>query len=281
MGRVRITGLVVAMLLLVPATAGAQSAADLERAESLVAAGQYDEARAILAALEKVDAAPALRARSLLLRARLAPDPFAAEKDYLAVVLGHPGTPEAAAALLALGQGLLAAGDIDRAISYLQRLDTDYPGSAEHPIGLLWLARAHRADGDLAQACRAARAGTRVVAADAELSALLALEESATCKPAEAAPPEPTPAPAPTPSGAYAVQSGAFRQRQGAEALAARLRRAGHEPRLVYVAGSQLLRVRVRRFQNAKAADALAQSLRKAGFAAIVVNDVARERTEP
>ncbi|HEX6939739.1 MAG TPA: SPOR domain-containing protein [Longimicrobiales bacterium] len=263
---------------------------ELDRVESLINAGEYAAARAAIeewwrAAEDGRDAAAEARARAHLLRARLTPDPRTAERDYLAVALGHPTSSHAAQALLSLGQGLLATGDIARAALYLKRLVDDYPTSPLRPIGQLWLVRTLRIDGATAAACTHARAGTT----DAAIAALLRREEAMVCPRLAAGSaagdgatsPDRAPradAAAPTPAGRFAVQSGAFRQTRGAHDLADRLRRAGYEPRLVYVPGSSLLRVRLGRFANAAAANALAARLRAAGFAAVVVRDANRER---
>jgi len=290
----RLTAAILAALVLAVAPAVAQQA-ELDRVEALITAGEYAAARSAIqewwAAVEGGRNVPAeVRARAHLLRARLAPDPRSAERDYLAVALGHPTTPYAPPALLALGQGLLASGDISRAVSYLKRLVDDYPASSLRPVGLLWLARARHLDGDVAGACTAARSA--LATADANLVGLLRREEQAACPLADAraqAEPRAQPAdstaraadrdlPAEDPQGRFAVQSGAFRQREGADALAGRLRSAGYEPRLVFVPGSQLLRVRIGRFASFADAEAVAARLRSAGFAAVVVNDARQER---
>lgn len=288
----RLTAALLAGIMLFAAPAIAQEA-ELDRIEALILAGEYAAARSAIqewwGAVEGGRNVPAeARARAHLLRASLAPDLRSAERDYLAVALGHPTTPYAPRALLALGQGFLASGDIARAVSYLTRLVDDYPGSSLRPVGLLWLARARRLDGDAPGACTAARGG--LATADGDLASLLRREEQAACPPAtrDQAAPRAQPAdstaatdrglPATDPQGRFAVQSGAFRQLEGAEALARRLRAAGYEPRLVYVPGSQLLRVRIGRFSSFAAAEAVAVRLRSAGFAAVVVNDARQER---
>lgn len=166
-----------------PAQLSPQDAA-LDSVEALLDEGRYPEARTALATLldGPSDLTPAARARSLLLRASLQGDPRAAESDYLAVVLGHPTTPDAAEALLRLGQALLATGDPSRAAGYLQRLVADYPGYPLRGVALLWLARAHLANGDRNQACQAARAGLAMAGGDGDLSALLELEQAGSCR---------------------------------------------------------------------------------------------------
>lgn len=290
----------------------------LPRVDSLLAAGQYDQARADLdrwwSAREEFDVPGTDRARGLMLRARLAGDIGAAEPDYLAVVLGYPTSEYAPEALLRLGQGLLAAGEPVRAAGYLQRLTTDYPGRPQRTPGLLWLARANTAARRTAAACNAARDGLRA-ASDADMVAMLRLEEAAACAvgsaadapagrpvatPAPARPAPATPAngangadgpvrePAPRESaapaddvadGRYAAQAGAFRYRQGASDLMERLEAAGFEPRTVVVPANGLLRVRVGRLASAQDAARLVARLKGRGFDAYVVGDVRTERT--
>ncbi|HEX7050619.1 MAG TPA: SPOR domain-containing protein [Longimicrobiales bacterium] len=270
------------LVLLGIATAARAQETPVDRAEALVATGKYAEARTLLEQWWKdadggLHAEPAVRARALLLRARLTPDPDSAADDYLAVILGYPTTPEAAQALLYLGQGLLATGEVSRAIGYLSRLASDYPGNAHRATGFLWLARAQRAAGNPAAACAAANHGLRLASREPDLLALLRTEKDATCT-AAATDTMPPATGAPAPLGPFTVQTGAFREPGGAHALAERLRQAGYEPRLVYIPGSRLLRVRVGRFSDANAAEEQAARLHAAGFAAIVVADAAKER---
>ncbi len=276
----------------------------LDEVAQLALGGQYSRARQAVDAWWKAtpNPSPSDAVRAHLLRGRLAVDPDSAEADYLAIVLGFPTQPQAAEALLRLGQLLVLKGEAQRAQGYLQRLVADYPGSEFHGPGLLWLARAYNTDGRKAQACSTARTGLRDAGSDADLSSLLQLEEASSCRvgdgsaapqnaparpqpaPArqEPAPARPEPAPAkPTADaaqqGRFAVQVGAFRQRSGAEALAARLRKAGHTPRLVLVPNSGLLRVRVGQFPTDQDAADLVRRLKAQGFPAVVVGDANRE----
>ncbi len=277
-----------ALALALPGTAVAQRT--LEDVEALIQVGRYEEARAAIDAWWERPGNPDAAAvvRGHMLRARLTLDPAEAEADYLAIVLGHPANPAAAEALLRLGQALLLRGEVHRAQGYLQRLVADYPGSPRHGPGTLWLARSYNASDRHQAACRIARRGIAETS-DPNLAALLRLEEAASCRltaeAPEAAPETPEPAPdtpEPTeeaePAGNFAVQAGAFRQQEGAEALAERLRQAGHRPRLVRVPNSQLLRVRLGRFASAQDAGRLVRTLEAEGFSAIVVADAHRER---
>jgi cell division septation protein DedD len=313
-----------------PAIATASAAAQspgLDRADSLIAAAAYDQARAVVqewwAGRDATSAPGAERARALMLRARLAPDPASAESDYLAIVLGYPASPQAPQALLRLGQGLLISNEAARAAGYLQRLVIDYPGRAERTHGLLWLARASYAARQTDAACQAAREGLRD-SRDPDMIAMLRVEEAGSCSPdatrpsglaqrpsadppaaeqRQAAPPpasaQPVAAPplarppvvtppvgiptttapvTPAATGRWAVQTGAFRYQQGVDDLVARLRRAGHDPRVALVPANDLIRVRLGRFETAADAARLVARLKTDGFDAVVVADADRER---
>lgn len=276
--------LLLAALLAIPGDALAQER-ELDRAETLIADGDYERARAEIAAWwEKVDAghpAPGpQRARALLLRARLEPDPKIAELDYLTLVLTYPTAPEAPEALLRLGQGLLATGDSARASAYLERLVNDHPSSPQRSVGAAWLARVRQADGTHETLAAGTEPGRRT---STEPDQRAGTEPSgrrvdATANTAAGATAEMEAGDPAHADGRFAVQSGAFRQRQGALELAERLRRAGHEPRLVGLPGSSLVRVRVGRFADRDSARALARRLIADGFEAFVVADAEREQ---
>ena len=295
---------VAAILALAPVTTANGQVPTLDRVDSLVTAGQYDTARVILdrwwSARDEVDVPGSDMARALMLRAQLAPDLDAAEPDYLSIVLGYPTSDYAPEALLRLGQGLLAEGDATRAAAYLERLVADYPGRRQRTPALLWLARANTAARRPGAACSAAREGLQATN-DPDLRAMLQVEAGASCAvrtgPAPVEQTEPRAEPrqqaaapgdtrpgtetSPQPSattGEFAVQAGAFRYRESAEALMDRLREAGHEPRLVRVPTSSLLRVRVGRFADREEAEALMTTLGDGGFDALVVSNADEER---
>ncbi|MBW3553242.1 MAG: SPOR domain-containing protein [Gemmatimonadetes bacterium] len=287
------------LLSLLPGPAAAQ-APGLDRVDSLLAAGQYDVARSTLeqwwSAREAFDVPGSDRVRAMMLRARLQTDPAAAETDYLGVIIGHPTSPHAPEALLRLGQSLLVSGQAARAAGYLQRLAADYPGRPQRTLGMLWLARAQNAARHPVAACRAAREGLADAGAHPDLAAMLRIEEAAACaiassartppgETAEQRPEQPEPRRAPAepiaaaPTGDYAVQSGAFRFREGADALLARLRNAGFDARAVVVPRNALLRIRVGRFTSAAEAAEVMRAMKRAGFDAVVVSDAAQERS--
>jgi cell division protein FtsN len=221
----------------------------------------------------------------------------------MSVVLSYPRTDAAPEALLRLGQVLVAVAIADsdtltarRATDYLSRLVDDYPTSEQRPLGMLWLARAHEVAGSHADACTVTRAALRDDIQDPVLASLFETERDAACaaalgvEPAARAetPPARSEAERPPPTAArdsappaqverFAVQAAAVRNLQGAEALAARLRRAGFDPRIVQVEGSSLHRVRMGRFANTAPAAQLSRQVRQAGFDAVVVTDAHRE----
>ncbi len=177
-----------------------QQARQLERADSLLVAGQYELARTALADWQRnnprdANVEPAVRSRALYLSARLTTKAADAREQYLALVLSYPTAREAPDALLRLGQGLLAADQPSRAVGYLERLVNDYPTAANRAQALLWLARAQLASGNAGTACATAGAALKAGLADADVTALLQEEEKTACS---APPRNATPAPRPS-----------------------------------------------------------------------------------
>jgi cell division protein FtsN len=167
------------------ATGHAQDTA-LDRVQNLINTGRFTEARNTLEQWERgagdarSSATTADRARALFLRGVLSTDPKDAEDAFVGVVLSYPSSAVAPAALLRLGQGLLAAGDARRAVAYLERLRSDYPGARERETGWLWLARAQHASGAATAACATAREGF-AAASTANMRTLLELERDNVC----------------------------------------------------------------------------------------------------
>lgn len=354
---IRFAPLLGLLFLLAATPAAFAQDSTLDRVQNLVATGRFTDARNTLAEWERRFADPrsnasaADRARALYLRGTLAGDPKEAEEAFVAVVLSYPSSAVAPGALLRLGQGLLTAGEPRRAVAYLERLISDYPGTPQRETGWVWLARAQFAAGSATAACTTARSGIDAVT-DANLRTLIELERDQACgrvgaqaavdapapdrgailpgeptadpepvgvpaaptpwpgtdptvmpgepaaDPEPSSPPPPTrtaPAPprdtpthdaqpttptAPTTrlSGDFAVQSAAFRERSSAEVVAGHLRDRGFDARVTRVANSELHRVRVGAFATSADAAAIAYLIRDAGYAAIIVNDVQRER---
>lgn len=310
-------GALIALVVLLaggPAGAAAQSG-DLDRVDALLAAGRLTEARTTLDRWFAANPAGARgagtedRARARLLEGRLTPDVGEAEEAYRSVVLSYPRTRAAPEAMLRLGQVLVAVAMADadsaaarRAVEYLGRLVDDYPGSEHRTLGMLWLARAHEVAGDHASACSVTRDALLGGIADPVMNGLFETERTAACTAATDGPrpddpqarseppradPPPTrgverapPARPDPPTGEvqrFAVQAAALRDRAGADALVARLRRAGFDPRIVRVEGSALHRVRLGRYEGTATAAQLARRVRQAGFDAVVVTDAHRE----
>jgi cell division septation protein DedD len=178
--------LLLAAAIIACATAAHAQDTTLDRVQNLAASGRFTEARTTLEQWERSfadprsNATPADRARALFLKGTLSSDAKQAEEAYLAVVLSYPSSPSAAAALLRLGQGFVTAGEPLRAVAYLERLRSDYPGSPHRETGWVWLARAQLAAGAPSAACAAAREGLASVD-NANLVTLLELERDNAC----------------------------------------------------------------------------------------------------
>ena len=268
--------------LVASAHAAAQTpAADTAALAQVVAhidAARFESARTALADWQGTHAAtarPPERAYADLLAARLETDGIAAQHAWVSLALSHPFGPDAGLALLRVGQATLLQGDTAAAAVYLSRLIDDFPGSGHLAEAHLWLSRTHARARRFAAACDAARVGL-ATAGSAEVSGLLRIQEQASCSRHDQTPREPA-----APAGRYAVQSGAFRTRSGADALMGRLRSAGFQPRLVRVPTNDLMRVRVGGFDAQAEAAALRDRVRAAGFDAVVVDDAPAESPVP
>lgn len=291
------------LVLATPAAAQRQ----LDRADSLLSAGEYVQARQIVQEWQranpysaKVDASS--RARAIYLNARLTEDAQAAQELYLTIALSYPTSEQAPDALLRLGQSLLAAHETRRALAYLDRLVTDYPTAANRSQALLWYAKAQTAAGNKSAACKTVSGALKSSDTSADVAAQLRGEEKVACRnaapeaaapvatrtapppPAQTetkAPPATTPAPATTtPSSAaeFALQAGAFRNVQSANAIVAQLKRKGFDARVAHVPDNELALVRIGRFTTRADAAAQAARVKAAGFSAIVVDDVKKEK---
>lgn len=274
----RLPALLLLATLAGAATTAPAAAQELARVDSLVAHGRFTEARAALARWHeqhpRTDRAtpPDERAHALMLDGRLALDATAAHDAYLALALGYPASPHTPAALLRLGQGMLATGEPERARGYLERLALDYPNAAVRPEGLLWLARAQRATGRAAAACATARNAMGIQPLSNETAQLLRAE-AALCTDTGSAPA------AERSDAHYAVQAGAFRTLASAQRLVRSLAAGGFDDaRIVVVPANALVRVRIGRFGSSADATTFARRLFDAGFDAAVVDDAHRER---
>lgn len=287
----RRSAIVAAALLITGAVhAHAQDAA-LASIERLAASGRLTDARADLEQWNQAhpataDVPGAVRAHALLLSARLAVDPAAAEAGYLAVALGYPTTPHAPEALLRLGQGMVIAAEAgmradgaSRGAAFLERLVSDYPGTPHRATGVLWLIRATALGGRSDRACSLARDAITLGLDDDDVEDMVRVEFATHC---EGELPDPdirqsqnvVPASrAGDADGRYTVQSAALSDQRRANDLATALRAAGFDARIVHVRGSRLVRVRVGRFAYIADAEAYARRIRSASFEALVVGD--------
>lgn len=232
--------------------------------------------------------------RALWLRARLTVEPEGAERLYRRLVVEFPGGIHSDEALLRLAQGAQARGDGEAATRYLEILARDYPSSPHRVAARAELARAERGEGATGWgSARPDGAAGRDPAApvtppDPEVRTSPDTAQGAT-PPTPATPPSvpptttPTPPAAPAPTdpapmaGNHTLQFGAFSGVERARAVAAELRMAGLEVRVVRVEGSPLYRVRGEAFPDRDAADARARALRERGFELLVSSDRDRE----
>jgi cell division septation protein DedD len=234
-----------------------------------------------------------------LLTGRVTTNGDSAEYQYLTVAVDYPTARVAPEALLRLAQARRARGDAQQAISYLERLMSDYPGSEHRAMGAVWLARAKYGNAQNASLCEMLRSVD--AGGSPETIEHLKNEQSRVCagvpavakpKPAASSAKPPAPKPAapvvsapqtaglpPTSAGArMAIQIGAFREFAGARSVQRQLERAGfNDVRLVRVPGNQLIRVRVGKFENRAAASELLARLSRANFSAVLVTDANNE----
>lgn len=231
-------------------------APSLDRVDSLMAQGDVPAARQVLSSWwdARFDDAPSLeRQKALWLRGKLTVDAGMARRDYLRLVLEHPGGPHSADALLRLAQAEHAAGRILEASRYHERLLRDYPDSPHRLEARRWLDENREA-----------------------------VSRARTDSPSSSPGPSDAPTPAATESLPVTIQLGAFSSEERARELMGRAEDEGIEGvRMVRVAGSRLLRVRAGRFPNRSAAAGVRARIRNLGFDAAVVTDADEERMVP
>jgi cell division septation protein DedD len=283
-------------LLLVAGAAAGHAQDSLDRVQDLINTGRFTEARNTLEQWERSfndprsGAAAGDRARALYLRGVLSSEPKDAEDAFVGVVLSYPSSAVAPAALLRLGQGLLAGGEARRAVAYLERLRSDYPGSRERETGWLWLARAQLAAGAATTACATAREGV-AAATTANMRTLMELERDNACSPtagqmpatpapptrAEATPPTRTTATPPTatpPTRATATPPTATpptRASATPPAATPPTRAAATPPAAADVRAGTAFAVQTAAFRERSSAVAAATQLRALGFVPRVV----------
>lgn len=237
----------------------AQSAPSPDRLDELEAAIDAGRTAGVRADLDSwlagADGAPPAEVgRARYLRARLISHADSAREELLAIALERR-SPYGARAWIRLAQLDMARGEPARAVEALERLRADYPGHPVVPESWFWTARALETGGRLEAACDVFdRAVLEARSADDTALVERAVSASRGC----------------TPGGLrFTLQLGAFSRRSAADALAAEVRRAGFDARVVTDEG--LDKVRVGRFATAESARGLERKLRAAGFSVAVV----------
>jgi cell division protein FtsN len=228
----------------------------LQSVTTLASQGRSDEARRALVEWwdqEWPRASRRDKQRGLWMRARLTVDPALAALDYQRLVVEYPGGPYSDRALNRLAQAAEARRDEREAAKHFEALAEDYPESRHAATATAWLER-------------------NPAAVAALRSAEVAAAEDA---------PEDARNEVPVESGGYAVQLGAFSDAAGAGRIADRAAAEGFSVRMVRVPGSELVRVRVGRFENQEDALEFMRRVRAGGFEVALVTDAAQEAPIP
>ena len=281
-----------ALSLLLP-TAGLAQASSLDRVEELTRLGRAEEARTALAEWwegPRDDASQRDLQRGLWLRGRLTVDPVQAELDYQRLLVLYPSGPYAPQALLRLAQAAHGNGDAEAARRHVDALARDYPSSPSRAQAEAWLraagpAAAPPGGGPPAGApvtAGAAGGGAAAGGPGAGGGTAGAQGTAATATPADPAvsgiqPSTGRPAaPADVPLD-WSVQFGAFSDEERAFSLQRELVAASLAARLVRVAGSGFLHVRIGRYATREEAARQLDDVTRRGFTAAIVRD---ERAE-
>lgn len=259
----------------------AQDNPALRTAVQLAAEGRGDSARHLVAAeLAKASPGDPAYVEALYWRGRLAASGDSAERDLRRVAIEYSTSPYADEALLQLAQLAMAAGNSAGALQLAQRLRNDYPTSPLRGRAALWAGRAAFEAGDPATACALLDSARTESSGDVEFLNQVAFYRSrcANLPRADSASPGDTGrAPARSAPGAaraakdtaagapatqYEVQVTATRSSRTAQALLARLKRAGEHGHIVKGADG-LLRLRVGPFPTDAQADTAATRLKR------------------
>lgn len=216
------------------------------------------------------------RQEALWYRAVLTLDPAQAATQFRRLAIEYPGGAWTAQALLRLARTALLEDDLLTAARYFEDLRRDYPASAARLEAVEWLDE----NADRVERARSAPAA----------SAPAPATPVATPPPTGTTSAPPTGTTTPPPAGTtsapqtgtevrrnWGVQLGAFSTVERARDLAARAEAAGFETRLVRIPGSDLVRLRVGKYEDAAGAEAAYDRVVAAGFDAAVVQDVSSE----
>ena len=248
-GRMRVGPLLVATasVVLFPPVCSPLVAQTLEAVETFARQGRAADARETLSGWWELEYDGASRGdlqRALWLRATLTLDPQVAIRDYRRLAVEYPGGTYSDRALLRVAQEAQQRDAWDQASRAMETLARDYPASALRGDARVWLER----NREQVERARTALANP-------------ALEE----------------APPPAGDGPFTVQLGAFAELARARAIEETAQRASLEPRLVRLPGSDLVRVRIGRFESVEQAEELMRRTVDLGLDAIVVQDAERE----
>ena len=277
----------------------AQDNPALRNAVALAAEGLGDSARRIVAAeLARAKPGDPAYIEALYWRGRLATSGDSAERDLRRVAIEYSTSRWADQALLQLAQLAMAAGNGAGALQLAERLRSDYPTSLLRGRAALWAGRAAFDLGDPATACAMLDSASAESAGDVEFlnqvayyhgrcAALPPPATADTTHPSQApaaqaakppvdsshaatgAPaakpstPDTARAPVSHPAAQFDVQVEATRTSRAAQAVLARVTRAGEHARVLKGADG-FYRVRAGPYATERAATAAASKLKKA-----------------
>ncbi len=242
----------------------------LDSVDALARTGRTEEARTLLETWwnhDRTRSSRQERQHALWLRALLTVDPWTAALDYQRLVVQYPAGPYSDGALVRLAMIADFDEDVLRAAGYYRILLQDYPRSPDQVTARQWLG-AHAKEIEEAEAVAAQTTDADVAAATGEEPSVQQLNMEAPSVRGEALAPQ---------APRYAVQLGAFSTRERARTVAASMRLASFEIRLVRVTGSPLFRIRVGRFAERSQAVGLKDEIVGLGYDATVVSDAAGE----
>lgn len=260
-----------ALLALVLGLAVPTSAQTLDDVDRFVRDGRMQEAREALMVWIEANPRPsrADRQRVLWWQAALTVDPAQAEPMFRRLVLEYPGGAFTDQALYRLSLAAELRGDLLEAEAGFSTLVRDYPVSALRDDAADWLSRNREA---LAEAHARVDAAAREAGPPRPGGAVTPPRSDVQ----EAPPPPDTRVRAQ--AGDYAAQVGAFTTVERASALAAQVREAGFESRVVQLEGNDFFRVRVGRFDTIAEAREMIARLHAAGLDAGLATGATKER---
>ena len=273
-------GAALAALLLVSPAAALAQAVSLDGVEELARLGRAEEARAALAEWwggPRGDASQRDLQRGLWLRGRLTVDPVQAALDYQRLAVLYPSGPYTAQALLRLAQAAYAQGDVEAARQQVEALARDYPTSPSRTQAEDWLrsagpppARAGDPPGGAPATVGAAGATGAPAGRPSQggVTTVVPPDAAAGIRPSAARPPAPAEVPLD-----WSVQFGAFSDEERAFTLQRELVSENLAARLVRVAGSAFLHVRIGRFATREEAARQLEDVTRRGFTAAIVRD--------